>query len=68
MNGLRESQSIGIASFGELTYGFFVSSAVLPDAGEQLIPANGLSGLTRGEQCWASGAAFSPPACDPAGG
>lgn len=45
-------------------YGFFVSSAV----GEQFMPAKGFSGFTRGEQRCASGAAFSPPACEPVGG
>ncbi len=48
--------------------GFLFSSDVLPDAGGQFIPANGLSGLTRGEQRCASGAAFSPVACEPVGG
>lgn len=53
------------ARCGVCGQGFLLSSGVLPEAGGQFIPAKGLSGLTRGEQRCASGAAFSPAACEP---
>jgi len=45
-------------------YGFLVS----PEAGGQLSPAKGLSGLTRGEQCCTSGAAGADESFEVAGG
>ena len=50
---------------GRISYGFLVSPA--PEAGEQLSPAKGLSGLTRGEQCCASGAACTEESFDAVG-
>ncbi|MCS6287432.1 MAG: hypothetical protein H8K10_00460 [Nitrospira sp.] len=48
-------------------YWFLFSAGGSPDAGEQFIPANGFSGLTRGEQRCASGAAFSGASFNPDG-
>ncbi len=68
MKGQKESQSNRAASLRKSGYGFLDSSGALPEAGGQFMPAKGFSGFTRGEQRWASGAAFSPPACAPVGG
>ncbi|MCS6318281.1 MAG: hypothetical protein H8K05_11025 [Nitrospira sp.] len=58
MKGHRESQSSLVVTCAAKVYGFF-SGGGSPAAGEQFTPAKGFSGLSRGEQRCASGAAFS---------